>query len=108
MNFAVLVAGDLENVRAFARERDWRNVRILSAGDSTIKTDLGFEDEDGGQLPGVSVFTLVGGEPRHFYSGGAMMGGDHYRGMDLLTPVWNFYDLLPEGRGDWFPGLDYE
>ncbi len=44
---------------------------------------------------------------RNFYSGGAIMGEDEYRGMDLLSPVWNYYDLLPEGRGEWFPQLDY-
>jgi predicted dithiol-disulfide oxidoreductase (DUF899 family) len=23
--------------------------------------------------------------------------------MDFFTPVWNLFDLLPSGRGDWFP-----
>ena len=108
VNFAILVAGGLTEARSFARSRGWENLRILSAGDATIKSDLGFEDEEGGQLPGVSVFELQEGAPRHFYSSGAVMGGDHYRGMDLLTPVWNFFDLLPGGRGDWFPSLSYE
>ncbi len=26
------------------------------------------------------------------------------RGMDLLSPVWNYLDLTPDGHGDWFPG----
>jgi len=107
-NFAILVAGGLAEARRFARSRGWQHIRILSAGDATIKTDLGFEDEEGDQLPGVSVFKLQDGEPRHFYSGGAIMNDGHYRGMDLLTPVWNFFDLLPEGRGDWFPSLSYD
>ena len=107
-NFAILVAGGLAEARSFARSRGWDNLRILSAGDATIKSDLGFEDAEGGQLPGVSVFELRDGVPKHFYSCGAIMGGDHYRGMDLLTPVWNFFDLLPGGRGDWFPSLSYE
>ena len=32
-----------------------------------------------------------------------MMAPGHWRGMDLLSPVWNFLDLTPEGRGDWMP-----
>jgi predicted dithiol-disulfide oxidoreductase (DUF899 family) len=24
-------------------------------------------------------------------------------GIDLFTPVWNLFDLLPEGRDDWTP-----
>ena len=35
------------------------------------------------------------------------MTPEHFRGMDLLSPVWNFLDLTPAGRGDWFPGLSY-
>ncbi len=108
VNFAVLVAGDLERFEQHVRSRGWRNLRIVSAGDSSIKTDLGFEREDGSQLPGVSVFTRAeDGSPRHFYSSGAMMSDGHARGMDLLSPVWNFFDLAPEGRGEFMPGLSY-
>ncbi len=108
MNFAVLVAGDVAQFRSFAEERGWENLRVVSAADTTLKRDLGFEAPDGGQIPGVSVFerrpdgTLI-----HFYSQSAMLG-DGGRGMDLLSPVWNYMDLTPEGRSDWFPGLDYE
>jgi len=44
----------------------------------------------------------------HFYSSGAFMAPGHFRGMDLLSPVWNFHDLTPEGRGDWLPKRTYE
>jgi predicted dithiol-disulfide oxidoreductase (DUF899 family) len=29
------------------------------------------------------------------------------RGIDLLAPVWNFLDLTPKGRGDWYSSLAY-
>jgi predicted dithiol-disulfide oxidoreductase (DUF899 family) len=29
------------------------------------------------------------------------------RGLDLLCPVYNILDLTPQGRGDWYAGLDY-
>lgn len=107
VNFAVVVAGDLASFRSYANERSWKNVRLLSSAPSTLKADLGFE-HDGAQLPGVSVFTLgKDGAPRHFYSACAMMGGGHFRGMDLLSPVWNFFDLTPEGRGDFMPSKEY-
>src|SRR5437899_3057366 len=33
----------------------------------------------------------------------------HPRHVDLLWPIWNFFDLTPEGRGtDWMPKLSYE
>jgi uncharacterized protein YndB with AHSA1/START domain len=29
------------------------------------------------------------------------------RGIDLLNPAWNVFDLTPEGRGDWYASLSY-
>ena len=68
---------------------------------------LGFELDDGGQLPGVSVFERsADGRPVHRYSQCAMLGDNQGRGMDLLSPVWNFFDLIPAGRGDFMPSRD--
>ncbi len=106
VNFAVLVAGDVERFDAWARERGWDRLRIVGAGDTALKRDLGFENDDGGQLPGVSVFERGAGGLRHFYSVCAF-GPDGGRMMDLLSPVWSFFDLTPEGRGDFFPSRSY-
>jgi predicted dithiol-disulfide oxidoreductase (DUF899 family) len=108
MNFSVVVAGDVGEFCNYGCSRGWRNLRLLSSGGTSFKSDLGFEDADGGQLPGVSVFALdPEGAPRHFYSACAMMGGGHFRGMDLLSPVWNFLDLTADGRGEWWPSREY-
>ncbi len=109
VGFGVVVAGDVVEIRTCARTRGWRHLRILSSAGSSYKRDLGFEDEQGAQLPGVSVFRLgADGRPRHFYSACAMIGPGASRGMDLLSPVWNFFDLTPEGRGDFLPKRSYE
>jgi len=109
VDFAIVVGGDLEQFRALARRRGWQNTRLLSAEGSTFKTDLGSEDIEGNQSPAVSAFTLdPSGRPQHRYTGGAHIGGDHWRGLDLLSPLWHFLDLTPEGRGDWMPQLDYD
>ena len=108
--FAVLVAGDVGSFAEYARARGWRNLRLLSAADSDLKRQLGFETEDGRQLPGVSVFIREGGRLVHFYSQSAELGDDRFhgfRGMDLLNPLWHFFDLLPEGRGDFLPSKVY-
>ncbi len=108
IDFAILVAGDLDGFHAHAARRGWQGVRILSAADSTIKRELGFENEAGGQMPGVSVFERdESGKLTHFYSVCAF-GPDGGRMMDLLSPVWNFLDLTPEGRGDFMPSLQYD
>ena len=33
--------------------------------------------------------------------------GQEYRHNDLLDPVWNMFDVTPEGRGDFHPKLEY-
>jgi predicted dithiol-disulfide oxidoreductase (DUF899 family) len=106
--FGVVVAGDVAAIRAWGRERGWRHVRLLSSAGTSFKRDFGMEDADGGQLPGISVFRLgPDGRPQHFYTQCAIMAEGHWRGMDLLSPVWNFLDLTPEGRGDWMPKRSY-
>ena len=110
IDFAIVAAAEPAEIRAHAAARGWDNVRLLSAGDSTFKYDLGSEESDGSQTEWVSVFTLGGdGSVLHRYSKGAQMAdGRRERGIDLLSPVWNLLDLTPNGRGDWYPLLSYE
>jgi len=108
VNFAVLVAGDAGAFEAYGRERGWRNLPLISAGDSSLKRTLGFEDDKGVQLPGVSVFVRRDdGSLVHTYSQSAFMGEAGFRGMDLLSPFWHYLDLTPEGRGDFMPSKVY-
>jgi predicted dithiol-disulfide oxidoreductase (DUF899 family) len=109
LDFAVVAAADVPTLRAHARARGWERLRLLSAGKSTFKYDFGSEDREGRQDSTVSVFTRdSGGAVRHFYSTHPWMSLDiGERGIDLLSPVWHFLDLTPQGRGDWYPSLDY-
>jgi predicted dithiol-disulfide oxidoreductase (DUF899 family) len=109
LDFAIVAAADLPDLRAHARARGWRNLRLLSAGDSTFKYDLGSEDEQGEQDSTISVFTRdMDGSVRHVYSAHPRMSDAiDQRGIDLLSPVWNLMDLTPQGRGDWFADLSY-
>jgi len=108
-DFAVFVAGDPGAFGEYARSRGWRNLRIVSAGESRLKRDLGFEPEEGAQHPGLSVFERgADGSVRHFYSQSALLGEAGFRGMVLLNPLCHFFDALPEGRGDFFPSKQYD
>ena len=109
LDFAVVAAADLPTLRAYARERGWDKLRLLSAGNSPFKYDLGSEDREGGQDSTISVFTRdAKGTLRHFYSAHPRMAPDiQERGIDLLTPIWHFMDLTPQGRGSWYASLDY-
>jgi len=110
VDLAIIAAADPVTLRAHARKRGWNNLRLLSASEgSTFKYDLGSEDREGNQDSTLSVFTRDrDGTLRHFYSVHPRMGGDiRERGIDLLTPVYNMLDLVPEGRDDWYASLDY-
>jgi predicted dithiol-disulfide oxidoreductase (DUF899 family) len=109
LDFAIVAAADLPTLRAHARTRGWNNLRLLSSGANTFKYDMGSEDREGNQDSTVSVFTRESdGTLRHFYSAHPRMAADiKERGLDLLNPIWDFMDLTPQGRGNWYAGLDY-
>jgi predicted dithiol-disulfide oxidoreductase (DUF899 family) len=109
VDLAIVAAADPSTLRAHARNRGWDKLRLLSAGDSTFKYDLGSEDSDGRQDSTISVFTRDSdGTLRHFYSGHPRLGEDiKERGIDELNPIWNVLDLTPQGRGKFYASLDY-
>jgi predicted dithiol-disulfide oxidoreductase (DUF899 family) len=109
LDFAVAAAADLPTLRAHARRRGWDRLRLLSARNGTFKYDFGSEDREGRQDSTVSVFTRdADGILRHFYTAHPWMAPDiRERGIDLLTPIWHFMDLTPQGRGAWYANLDY-
>ncbi len=109
VDFAIAAAADPAALRAYARVRGWKNLRLLSCGDSRFKYDMASEDADGAQDSTMSVFSRdPHGTVRHFYTCHPHLADDiNQRGIDLLTPVYNMLDLTPAGRGDWFAGLDY-
>ncbi len=109
VKIAVVAEAEIGVLRSWGRTRGWRDLRLLSSAGSSFKTDLNFQDEEGRQLSGVSVFgRAAGGSPGHFYSASAIMGAGEVRGIDLLTPVWSLLDLTPGGRGEWLPALTYD
>lgn len=108
VSFVVAARAPIEELRRLARGREWGSLRFLSASRSSFKSDLHFEDSEGRQFPGLSVFVRgEDGSPRHFTSACAIMKDGEYRGLDLYTPVWNLLDLLPKGRGEWMPSVEY-
>ncbi|HMG72657.1 MAG TPA: DUF899 family protein [Pyrinomonadaceae bacterium] len=109
VDLAIVAAADPSTLRAYARNRGWDKLRLVSAGESTFKYDLGSEDKEGHQDSTISVFTRDSdGTLRHFYSGHPWLAEDvKERGIDELIPVWNMLDLTPQGRGSFYASLEY-
>ena len=112
VNLAVVAKSPLARIRTYARGRGWRNLRLLSSHDNTYNRDYQGEDAEGAQMPALNVFVKRDGKVYHFYSSELLFApnepGMHPRHVDLLWPLWNVFDLTPEGRGsDWYPKLAY-
>src|SRR5262249_40059533 len=104
-DFAIVAAADPPVLREYARRRGWHNLRLLTPAEgSSFKYDLASEDQEGNQDSAISVFSRnANGAVRHFYSAHPRMDSNvKERGIDLLTPVYNILDLIPQGRGTWY------
>ena len=106
---AVVAANTPEALSALADARGWGNLNLVSAADTSYQRDYHAE-RDGGQLPIMNVFRREGDAVHHFW-GSELFFADvpgQPRHVDQLWPLWNVFDLTPEGRGeDWYPALNY-
>jgi predicted dithiol-disulfide oxidoreductase (DUF899 family) len=106
--FAVMAPAPLPVLRAWARTRGWRRVRLVSCGGTSFLDDLGVAGSRGALFPAFSVHTRdAEGRIRHVTTQPADFPDGTMRGMDLMSPVWNVFDLLPSGRGDDDPDNTY-
>ena len=109
VNFVLVARTKLEKLRAWGQQRGWRRLRLLSSADNDFNPDMGVEFSAERQLPALSVFTRdANGDTYHRYTTEGSLAERHHRAMDLYSPVWNIFDLLPGGRGDWFPKHFYD
>src|SRR5262249_62075747 len=67
MNFAVVAKAPVERVAAFAQERGWRRLRVLSSTGTTYNRDYLAETPEGDQMPMLNVFHRDGDTIRHFW-----------------------------------------
>jgi predicted dithiol-disulfide oxidoreductase (DUF899 family) len=104
---AVIGKAPIDKLRRFARGRGWDGLRIVSSHGTSFNADLAVEAPNGAQVPAVSTFVREGDEVRHVQTRPADYPDGSVRGMDLISPVWNVFDLLPSGRGEWLPDNTY-
>jgi len=112
INLAVAVKAPIERILTFAAERGWRRLRLLSSAGTTYNHDYLAETADGEQRPMLNVFHRDGDTIRHFWGSELFYAptdpGEDPRHVGTLEPLWNLFDLTPEGRpGDWYEQLNY-
>jgi predicted dithiol-disulfide oxidoreductase (DUF899 family) len=110
VSLAIVARSPVERLRAWATERGWTRLRLLSSAANTYNADYFAETLEGAQLPACNVFTRTGDGIFHSWAAEMLYVPveGHPRHVDLLWPIWSFFDLTPEGRGGWMPKLAYE
>ena len=113
LNLAVVAKAPLPRVLAFSREREWRRLRLLSSARNSYNADYLAETPDGVQRPMLTVFHRDRDVIRHFWSSELLYApadsGQEPRHVGTLEPVWNLFDLTPEGRpSDWAEQFGYD
>jgi predicted dithiol-disulfide oxidoreductase (DUF899 family) len=111
-NLAVVAKSSLPQILTFAEERGWRRLRLLSSAANTYNRDYLAETAEGNQRPMLNVFDHDGRTIRHFWGSELFYAptepGQDPRHVGTIEPVWNLFDLTPEGRPtDWDEQLRY-
>ncbi|MFL5871375.1 MAG: DUF899 family protein [Solirubrobacterales bacterium] len=113
LSFVVVAKAPLERVLTFASERGWRRLRLVSSAANTYNRDYKAESAEGHQRPMLNVFHRDSDAIRHFWGSELFYaptdGDQDPRHVGTLEPLWNMFDLTPEGRpADWYEQIVYE
>ena len=94
--FAAIAKAPAERINAWARERGWSQIPLLSGFESPFQADYRCQGaNDDMQLPVMHVFAKRDGQIFHFWGTESMM--NH---VDTVWPYWNLMDFTPESRPD--------
>jgi predicted dithiol-disulfide oxidoreductase (DUF899 family) len=112
INLAVVAKTSLTRLLTFAHERGWQSLRFLSSAANTYNRDYHGETAEGFQRPMLNVFRRDPNTIRHFWASELLYapsdGDQDPRHVGTIEPLWNLFDLTPEGRpNDWYEQLSY-
>ena len=94
--FAAIAKAPAEKIDAWAKQRGWSQIPLLSGFESPFQKDYKCQDDsDDKQLPVMLVFKKRDGKIFLFWSTEGM--SNH---VDTVWPYWNLLDFTPEGRPD--------
>ena len=94
--FVAIAKAQPERINAWATERGWSQIELVSGFRSPFQADYKCQGEnDDRQLPMMHCFRKQGGKICHFW--GTELPSNH---VDTVWPYWNLMDFTPEGRPD--------
>lgn len=122
----IVAKSPIARLEAWAKARRWPHLVFLSDvdgrysadyyGDTSRLTDA--KRAERGMKPGenwdetiFNIFHKDGEAIRHVWASELAFApedpGQHHRAGDLVDPLWGLLDMTPEGRGTFFPSLNY-
>jgi len=113
-NLAIVAKSPIDRILAYARERGWRHLHLLSSHANTYNRDYhGENTENGDQWPMMNAFVRRRGRIYHTWASEMFLApadkGQDRRHVDLIWPVWQLLDMTVEGRpAKWWPKLRYD
>jgi predicted dithiol-disulfide oxidoreductase (DUF899 family) len=94
--FAAIAKAQPEKIDAWAKQRGWSQIPLLSGFESPFQADYKCQGEnDDMQMPVMLAFQKRDGTIFHFWATETM--SNH---VDTVWPYWNLLDFTPEGRPD--------
>ena len=86
VNLAIVAKGPIDMVQAFADERGWTNLRMLSSATSSYNADYFTEEPDDEQEPALHTFVRREGKIHHYYA--SELFSSRSRRVILDTWIW--------------------
>jgi predicted dithiol-disulfide oxidoreductase (DUF899 family) len=125
--FYVVAKSPIARLAAWSHARGWEHMTMLStAGNDydadyfgdTSKFSAGMRAQhkvSAGENWDETIFNVFrksAGKIRHFWGSEMSFAPSepeqHHRAGDLADPLWGLLDMTPEGRGDFFPKVNYQ
>jgi len=124
--FYIVAKSPIARLAAWAHERGWEHLSFLSTAGNSYDAD--YFGDTSKFSPGMraqhnvpagenwdetifNVFRKSNGKIRHFWGSEMSFAppepNQHHRAGDLADPLWGLLDMTPEGRGDFFPKVNY-
>lgn len=102
-NLVVVAKAPIEKVAAFARDKGWENVRLLSASAGSFRRDYGGDGPDGEPVPIMTVFRREADGTMRLHWASELVfepsdPGQDMRHLGTVEPLWTLFDLTPGGR----------
>jgi predicted dithiol-disulfide oxidoreductase (DUF899 family) len=111
-NIVAVAKAPIAQVAAFAADHGWRHLKLVSAAGNSFKRDYHGEDEEGQQMPIMTVFHKdEAGVIRLSWASELLFEpadpGQDPRHAGTVEPMWTLLDLTPGGRPDADEQFDY-